>query len=845
MTETVTNAGPAPSDGGTQPSVQPDRSNVDGQITPADQSAPVNQTPSQDTSAAGPNPNAPNAVSQKTVPPPPPHPAVQKASMGANIVKNIADVLSPPSFKTEIQPDGSSKQARVPRDRKDVGMAIALAALTGAFNGLGQQGPNHLGRAAAAGFQATSAQRQQQQQQMDAQSQADFARKQGVLDFNMRLRSAAVSAGMQDKEDNDSVVNAMAPIADEALNSPNAGDIVKGGTKEAPLSEDEADDIKKHSPFNLIRVPVATVPRVDKDGNQVWIGTDNKVVPEGTPGAHRGWDHGYILLDKNAKVSLSDENGAKDWVKEAVGKYSGIIPGLDKSLVAGNGAKGEISAYTAGKIQLRVTQLDSTQKTLDSFVNTINEGLNPENQVKPIDLVDSLKSGKISLKDLDNLQNAAGNSSQGNSTVLNTQLDAIRAKDPKSAARLMNLFGGENLETYKQSILAKGAAMKAEMEKRQKGGEFENADQALAVANDPTRPEALRTQANNYLNSLSDFEAKKAANVEEAKQQIQQRQADETRSYLTTPPNWADGDAEKGQGLSMSQTRQYLESKGVKVPENFATLYSVANNQDDIGKALTTRLSKGTGQMDHDTALSFITTFLDPAFQASDYGAAKKLNEELASTKIGTAGGTLLSAGVASQHLQSMAPLFEALNNNDLPAFNRILNAASKQTGKSAQVVAKLYTQMVATEVEKVVSGSAPHEAQLGELQKQINTDLSPEAASGVIKGLMDLMHARLSEINSRNQQYFKRPVKGVSQNTTDFFRKAGFSTPWDQKSQAQQQQQQTQQKQQKLQAITLPSGGHPVDIKYSADGKTTIVSDGKQWINLATGQPYVAPKPQ
>ena len=76
----------------------------------------------------------------------PPHPAVQKASMGSQIVKGIADVLSPRQFKTVINEDGTSKQVPLPRDRRDIGMSIALAALTGAFSGLGQRGPGATGR---------------------------------------------------------------------------------------------------------------------------------------------------------------------------------------------------------------------------------------------------------------------------------------------------------------------------------------------------------------------------------------------------------------------------------------------------------------------------------------------------------------------------------------------------------------------------------------------------------------------------------------------------------------------------------------------------------------------------
>jgi hypothetical protein len=195
-------------------------------------------------------------------------------------------------------------------------------------------------------------------------------------------------------------------------------------------------------------------------------------------------------------------------------------------------------------------------------------------------------------------------------------------------------------------------------------------------------------------------------------------------------------------------------------------------------KALPTRVTKGTNQMDAQTGLAFIRQFINPQYQEGDYSAAAKLSTELASTKQGTAGGSLLSAGTASNHLDLLNQAAVALANHDTQALNKLSNMVGVQFGKSPAVTFKAISDQVNQEVGKVVSGGATHEAELQNLRNNLNTDQSPEQVQNVIHAYIGLMNGRISEINDRSQQYFGRDVKGISQQAANTFAKYGFDAP-------------------------------------------------------------------
>ena len=161
--------------------------------------------------------------------------------------------------------------------------------------------------------------------------------------------------------------------------------------------------------------------------------------------------------------------------------------------------------------------------------------------------------------------------------------------------------------------------------------------------------------------------------------------------------------------------------------------------------------------------LAFIRQYINPNYQEGDYAAAASLSKELASTRQGTAGGTLYNAGTASQHLELLDEAAKALNNNDTQALNHLANTFGVAVGKSPAVTFKAIAEQVNGEVGKVVAGGTPHEAELAELRSNLNSDQSPEQTKNVIRAYVKLMSGRINEINDRSQQYFNRDVKGVS----------------------------------------------------------------------------------
>jgi hypothetical protein len=219
-----------------------------------------------------------------------------------------------------------------------------------------------------------------------------------------------------------------------------------------------------------------------------------------------------------------------------------------------------------------------------------------------------------------------------------------------------------------------------------------------------------------------------------------------------------------------------LVSKGVKIPSNFAALYAIGHNSADLA-TLPTTPRKGVPQMPRDQALSFIRTYINPQYNEGDFSAAKKLAAEFASTRVGTAGGTMQAAGVASQHLVMLKQASDAMKNGNLQIVNEIGAKYGVATGSKPSIVFAAIAQKVNTEVEKVVSGSAPMEGQLKEGKANLERFESPEQVEGVIRGYLGLMNGRVGELDDRHVQYFGKHVH-VSDNTRNVFHQYGFSTP-------------------------------------------------------------------
>jgi hypothetical protein len=229
--------------------------------------------------------------------------------------------------------------------------------------------------------------------------------------------------------------------------------------------------------------------------------------------------------------------------------------------------------------------------------------------------------------------------------------------------------------------------------------------------------------------------------------------------------------------LGPDELQRDLAKKGVNIPSNYSALYSIAHNAADLS-TLPTQLRKGVNGMTRDQGLSYIRTYINPQYQEGDYSASKKLSGELASTRTGTAGGTLLSAGTAANHLNLLEQAGQALNNNDTQAINRLANTFGIAVGKSPAVTFQAIAEQVNSEVAKVVAGGQPNEAELKQNRESLNRDQSPEQIRNVIGSYVGLMNGRIGEIDDRSMQYFGRHVKGISPAAVQVFNQHGFAAP-------------------------------------------------------------------
>jgi len=228
--------------------------------------------------------------------------------------------------------------------------------------------------------------------------------------------------------------------------------------------------------------------------------------------------------------------------------------------------------------------------------------------------------------------------------------------------------------------------------------------------------------------------------------------------------------------LPSNELRSQLSSKGVTIPSDWEALYTIGHNDADLA-TYTSSPRKGVQTMPRPQALAFIRTYINPNYNEGDYKANANLIKEVRDTKVGTAGGSLLAAGVASNHLDLLAQAGTALRNHDVQLWNSLCAKAGVATGSAPPVVFQAIGQKLNEEVEKVTSGGTPQVASLKEAHENLNVAQSPEQIEGVINSYLGLMNGRVSEIDFRANQYTGRHVS-VSPMTAKVFNSRGYTVP-------------------------------------------------------------------
>ena len=494
--------------------------------------------------------------------------------------------------------------------------------------------------------------------------------------------------------------------------------------------------------------------------------TEWKAIPTGTvsvlnPETHQNEEHPtYSIVNPTVKVPLTEE---------AVNTLATVNPTYKGAWEATNG-KVEVPLSIAVSTQHLVNEAHVVQAFADS----------PE-----------LKSAFPEMKQANVTAALRGPNGKSLATALDATRDAIAAGSPTyqtlnalrtapnggvllsalglSSDKVNDYIEKEKNEAIRQQNLAK------------EGGVGDKAPAPPSMISDltaaakklhPDQAQAIMAGINP--NGLTVGEAEKIKNNILAAQNSNTANAQPTAAGPTPTGFVFNPDAPT---MDSPALKADLQKQGVKLPSNFEALYGIAHNANPL-TTLPTNPRKGSNQMSAQEGLAFIRQYINPNYQEGDYQAASKLNSELASTRQGTAGGTLYNAGTASQHLELLDEAATALGNHDVQKLNHLANAFGVAVGESPAVTFKAIAEQVNGEVGKVVAGGTPHEAELSELRSNLNSDQSPEQTKKVIKAYVGLMAGRINEINDRSQQYFNRDVKGVSPTTVKVFNKYGVPAP-------------------------------------------------------------------
>ncbi len=648
------------------------------------------------------------------------HPDVQRA----HIIRRIGEVLAGGKReKVTFAADGSVSREPVPLTSKE----ILSSALANVLSSVGQVSSNLSSRMQGRAPQPVQPLPTQDAQQQQAQTaEADWNRQQNekvrkakIIEANLSAMKAAYSVGKDEDEAKDAFV---ANHADD-LKRYNESGIVEA-------TKIPSDQLMKQS-FDKTKytvIPDGRVPVFKQDGSGERATND-----DGVPLSQLT----YSVVDGTTQTPLTPEN-YDQYVKW------GLMRQPKENFKLPEGAT--ISTATQALMKHQTDLLGQTQREINEVAG---DG--------KVDLAARLRENPSLLKDIQNFHNDAASQDPL------VQLQNVRAKHPGSASAMVDLFGGQS-------------ALDAYARKNQQAPDKMSLEDAKQIIADPrTDPNSNAAKTAQGVLDLDRKQAAQKAGAEVTARSNAEAAASPQSTGLSVPKGFTPNP--NAPELSSDDLRTDLTTKGVKLPSNYDALYAVGHNAADL-KTLPNNPRKGSNQMSAQEGLAFIRQYINPQYQEGDYGAASGLSKELASTRQGTAGGSLLSAGVASNHLDLLAGAGDALKNRDTQALNRIANKLGVAVGNSPAVTFSAIADQVNSEVGKVVAGGTPHEAELAKLAQNLNTDQSPEQIGNVIRAYVNLMSGRVNEINERSQQYFGRDVKGVSSETAKVFAKYGVAVP-------------------------------------------------------------------
>jgi hypothetical protein len=144
---------------------------------------------------------------------------------------------------------------------------------------------------------------------------------------------------------------------------------------------------------------------------------------------------------------------------------------------------------------------------------------------------------------------------------------------------------------------------------------------------------------------------------------------------------------------------------------------------------------------------AYLALQLNPDLTQESYGTRQTAAKAISS---GPAGNQVRSFGVAYSHLDTVEQAVNALNNGDMPTFNRLANYVAVQTGSPAPTNVDTALSMIKGELAKGIVGSHAGEADRAAMLAGVNSNSSPQQILGASQMAKQLILGQASGLKSQ-----------------------------------------------------------------------------------------------
>lgn len=452
-----------------------------------------------------------------------------------------------------------------------------------------------------------------------------------------------------------------------------------------------------------------------------------------------------------------------------------------------------ITGATLSMMNHKLDLINQTQRELDEVHDAVGG--------EKVDLAEQIRKNPQMLSAIAAFHNDAA------STEPDNQINNLQQKNPQAAGLMRELFGNQNLEKFKEDRLAR---TKAEATKQE------------TLAREQAKASTPEGQLDTQI---------KQAQLEKLQKDIKDKGGIDFSKINTTPID----------GVSFNPDPTYRVNQDVLTGLQ-AQDPGLAASVKAIGEGRELMTPQAQRTKDGQAIMKAVN------LAYPDYNAAKVdtyFKGRQAGTS-GTLGNKVNSFATAMDHLQRYYDNINAISAT--PGINTIAGLLGNESAKALQTD----TTALASEIATAYKQGVPSEKEIEKWEKSLGGDTVYARKNGA-KETAQLLHGKFSEYANQYRNMIPGGLKDDNfQLMSDTAAKAyervtgqkiGNTQPFT-AGQQQPQGKTAANKQATLQAITLPGGGHPVDIKYGPGG-VTIVSDGKQWLDLSSGKPYVAPQPK